>query len=290
MLHPMDNRAGSQLTSLHQRIASAPAAHDRARAASSLSDLAARCGEEPELAPLAALIAEPNVKALLAGIFGASPYLTELILRNPAALRDALTAAPEEHFAALTRAMSAAVAGTDAIPEAMRLLRLYKSEIALLMALCDLGGVWPVMTVTRRLSEAADAAVGAAVDFLFAQARAKGDWLAPNPAGYIVLAMGKHGAFELNYSSDIDLIVFYDPAHVRLRAGLEVQHFFVRLTRDLVRLLQERTEHGYVFRTDLRLRPDPGSTPLAISTDAESKRRFRSGNPGDASRDTNGRG
>ncbi len=80
--------------------------------------------------------------------------------------------------------------------------------------------------------------------------------------------MGKHGAFELNYSSDIDLIVFYDPARVRLRAGLEVQRFFVRLTRDLVRLLQERTEHGYVFRTDLRLRPDPGSTPLAISTDA----------------------
>ena len=108
----------------------------------------------------------------------------------------------------------------------------------------------------------------AAVDFLFAQARAKGDWLAPNSAGYIVLAMGKHGAFELNYSSDIDLIVFYDPARVRLRAGLEVQPFFVRLTRDLVRLLHERTEHGYVFRTDLRLRPDPGSTPLAISTDA----------------------
>ena len=80
--------------------------------------------------------------------------------------------------------------------------------------------------------------------------------------------MGKHGAFELNYSSDIDLIVFYDPARIRLRAGLEVQRFFVRLTRDLVRLLQERTEHGYVFRTDLRLRPDPGSTPLAISTDA----------------------
>ncbi len=96
----------------------------------------------------------------------------------------------------------------------------------------------------------------------------EGDWLAPDAAGYIVLAMGKHGAFELNYSSDIDLIVFYDPARVRLRAGLEVQHFFVRLTRDLVRLLQERTEHGYVFRTDLRLRPDPGSTPLAISTDA----------------------
>ncbi len=80
--------------------------------------------------------------------------------------------------------------------------------------------------------------------------------------------MGKYGAFELNYSSDIDLIVFYDLARIRLRAGLEVQPFFVRLTRDLVRLLSERTGDGYVFRTDLRLRPDPGATPLALSTEA----------------------
>ena len=150
----------------------------------------------------------------------------------------------------------------------MRILRRFKAEVALLTALSDIGGVWPVMIAARRLSEAADAAVSAAVRFLFRQAQAKGDWLASEPTGYIVLAMGKHGAFELNYSSDIDLIVFYDPARVRVRPGLEVQPFLVRLTRDLVRLLQERTEHGYVFRTDLRLRPDPGSTPLAISTDA----------------------
>ena len=88
------------------------------------------------------------------------------------------------------------------------------------------------------------------------------------PDGYIVLGMGKYGAFELNYSSDIDLIVFYDLARIRLRAGAEVQHFFVRLTRDLVRLLHERTGDGYVFRTDLRLRPDPAATPLALSTEA----------------------
>src|SRR5204862_853591 len=68
--------------------------------------------------------------------------------------------------------------------------------------------------------------------------------------------------------SDIDLIVFYDLARIRLRAGLEVQPFFVRLTRDLIRLLAERTGDGYVFRTDLRLRPDPGATPLALSTEA----------------------
>jgi [glutamine synthetase] adenylyltransferase / [glutamine synthetase]-adenylyl-L-tyrosine phosphorylase len=231
-------------------------------------DLARRCGEEPALAPLGALLRQKPVGDLLGGIFGASPYLTALIDRNPLGLLQTLATAPEERFAALCRDVADAVDATDALPEAMRLLRLFKGDIALLTALADLAGVWPVMTVARRLSEAADVAVGAAVRLLFRLAAKKGDWRASGPDGYIVLGMGKYGAFELNYSSDIDLIVFYDPARVRLAPNLEVQHFFVRLTRDLVRLLHERTEHGYVFRTDLRLRPDAGATPLALSTDA----------------------
>ena len=231
-----------------------------------LADLARRCGEEPELATLGALIAEPPVHDLLAVIFGASPYLTSLIERNPASLFGSLSSVPEERFADLARDLATAVAAASTAGEALRALRLFKADIALLTALCDLAGVWPVMTVTRHLSEAADAAVAAAVGFLFRQAARAGDWLAEDPAGYIVLGMGKYGAFELNYSSDIDLIVFYDLARVRLRAGLEAQPFFVRITRDLVRLLAERTGDGYVFRTDLRLRPDPGATPLAIST------------------------
>ena len=70
--------------------------------------------------------------------------------------------------------------------------------------------------------------------------------------------MGKLGAFELNYSSDIDIIVFYDADRAGLKSDIEPSTFFVRLTRELVRLLQEHTADGYVFRTDLRLRPDPG--------------------------------
>ena len=80
--------------------------------------------------------------------------------------------------------------------------------------------------------------------------------------------MGKMGAGELNFSSDIDLMVFFDPTAARLAAGVEPGQFYVRLTRDLVKLLQERTADGYVFRVDLRLRPDPSSTQIAISTDA----------------------
>ena len=88
------------------------------------------------------------------------------------------------------------------------------------------------------------------------------------PSGYIVLAMGKHGAGELNYSSDIDLIVFYDRDLIRVAPGVEPEGFFVRLTRDLVQMMSERTGDGYVFRTDLRLRPDAGATQIALSTTA----------------------
>jgi glutamate-ammonia-ligase adenylyltransferase len=80
--------------------------------------------------------------------------------------------------------------------------------------------------------------------------------------------MGKMGGYELNFSSDIDLMIFFDPAAAALAPDVEAAPFYVRLTRDLVKLLQERTEDGYVFRVDLRLRPDPSSTQIAISTEA----------------------
>ncbi|MFX7121295.1 bifunctional glutamine synthetase adenylyltransferase/deadenyltransferase, partial [Acinetobacter baumannii] len=86
--------------------------------------------------------------------------------------------------------------------------------------------------------------------------------------GLIVLAMGKMGAGELNYSSDIDLIVFFDRTATSLAEDIEPQPFFVRVTQAMARMLQQRSGEGYVFRVDLRLRPDPASTQVAISTDA----------------------
>ncbi len=84
-------------------------------------------------------------------------------------------------------------------------------------------------------------------------------------SGLIVLGIGKLGGGELNYSSDIDLILLYDPSGVPGLAQDSAQSLFGRMARDLVRILDERTGDGYVFRTDLRLRPDPRSTPLAMS-------------------------
>ena len=161
--------------------------------------------------------------------------------------------------------------------EAMRLLRRMKAEAALLIALADIGGVWPVMRGDRGADRSwPTRRIGAAVRFLLAapmrarQAQARRSGASPSrAAAYIVLAMGKMGAFELNYSSDIDLIVFYDPdAPALVPRASSRRRSIVRITRGLVKLLQERTADGYVFRVDLRLRPDPASTQIAVSTDA----------------------
>ncbi len=230
-----------------------------------------RAGSDSSLARL--LAAEP-ARALLAGTLAGSPYLKGLIERDAARLERCLASPPEVHAAALESRLGDDLAAAASFPDVMRALRVYKSEIALLTALADLGGAWSVPEVTGTLTRAADAAVRGALRFLFAEAVRKGDWVAPadgipeESSGLIVLAMGKYGAGELNYSSDIDLIVFFDPEKATPKRGLEPQDFFVRLTRDLVRLLSERTADGYVFRTDLRLRPDAGATQIALSTEA----------------------
>ncbi len=226
--------------------------------------------EQPEIAGAlrGLLTAHSAVSTLVAALSEYSPHLWDLIRPEPARLLGLLQADPDRHFAALLVAATAQVAATEDEADAMRLLRRMKSEAALLIGLADIGGAWPIMQVTRALTELADAAVDAAVRFLFADASRRGRFTSASPDGYIVLAMGKMGAFELNYSSDIDLIVFYDPEVAKLAPDVEPTQAFVRITRGLVKLLQERTGDGYVFRTDLRLRPDPASTQIAVSTPA----------------------
>jgi [glutamine synthetase] adenylyltransferase / [glutamine synthetase]-adenylyl-L-tyrosine phosphorylase len=217
------------------------------------------------------LFERTEVVRLLGGIYAGSSYLAGLIRRDPDRLVRLLRASPENHLDALQTAIRAELEALPDVKVAMKALRDFKSEAALLIALADLGGVWPIMTVTKALTDVADTAVQVSVRDQFRRAAAKGDWRddAGHPeanSGYFVLAMGKHGAFELNYSSDIDLIVFYERDKARLRSGLEPQQFFVKLTQQVHRYLNEWTPDGYVFRTDLRLRPDPGATQVAIST------------------------
>ena len=262
------------MTAFFERIGTCPPIYDEARAADALAGLTKALAEQADLAPAAKLLDDqPKVRGLLAAAFSGAPYLAAIARRDPHLVAECLLRDPDEHLREAERLLAREVEAAKMAKEAMAALRRFKRRIALLVGLADLGGVWRTEEALRVLSATAEAAVQEAVGFLFRQAREARQIVGPaesssSPNGYFVIGMGKLGAHELNYSSDIDLIVFYDPERAGLAEGVEPSSFFVRLTRDLVRLLQEHTGDGYVFRTDLRLRPDPGATQVALSTDA----------------------
>lgn len=248
---------------------------DADNAASELADLA-ELAEERELKRLAKLAKSGSpLASFLAAVFDLSPFLRDCARRHPDALEALFDAPVQARLDALVEDI-AGVGLRDDQSEAglMQRLRALKGEAHFLIALADLAGEADAATTVRRLSRLADASVSTAVAFLLRDAHRTGKLVLPDAAepgkgsGWIVLGMGKLGAHELNFSSDIDLIVFYDPHAPAVTDPLEATELFSRLTRRLVRILQDRTEHGYVFRTDLRLRPDPGSTPLAIPVEA----------------------
>jgi glutamate-ammonia-ligase adenylyltransferase len=268
---------------LARRIACAAALSSPQTAAARVDDWLAEIAQMPSGGTLRRLSGEhPALHRLLAGLAEGSPFLWDLVRASPARLASLLEDDPERRFGLiLSDARHAVMQASDEAQvnetqvnetKVMRALRCMKADAGLLIALCDLGGVWSIMQLVERQTRLADAAVGLAVDYLLADARRRGKLKTSEPAqsapasGYIVLAMGKMGAHELNYSSDIDLIVLYEPDCVV--PGLEPASLFVRLTRGLVKLLAERTGDGQVFRVDLRLRPDPASTQIAISTAA----------------------
>ena len=208
----------------------------------------------------------------LAPIFGASPYLVSLARRDPKRLAALLDGDPQARLEDIL-VRTAAVAGLDG-EAAMVVLRKLKAELHLLTALADLGGVWDLDQVTGALTRFADVAVGAALT-VAAKAEIDAGRLtrlgvgAEGPVpGWFCIAMGKQGAFELNYSSDIDVSVFFEPDRMPLAPGVETEAFAVRLTQRLSDLMQLRTGDGYVFRMDLRLRPDPSSTQPAVPVPA----------------------
>ena len=219
-------------------------------------------------------LADPGARALIEGIFAHSPFLTREMLREQAfvvgALRDGIDVAVERvwaDFAAIDPA-----GGTNAI---MKALRVAKRRAAIAVAIADIAGLWDLIQVTDAITRTAERGLEVAWRHaLLEQIGRKKLPLAPDAAdllagsGLVCLAMGKMGARELNYSSDIDLIVLYDDALPAYADNSELRQAFVNATRTMVKLMEERTADGYVFRTDLRLRPDPNSTPPAVSMTA----------------------
>jgi len=209
--------------------------------------------------------ADPKLQALIVGTAGCSPYLSAQMTRQAAWLMQAfqdpetavqllfseLQQAPLEHLA----------------PQ----LRQAKARIAALTALADLGGIWPLQKVTGTLTDFADLAVDVSIKALIGAEIKRGKLPGMTPedvataGGMAVLAMGKMGAGELNYSSDIDLICLFDESRFDEDAYFDARASFIRVTRKMAAMLSDITGDGYVFRTDLRLRPDPSATPVCLS-------------------------
>lgn len=215
-------------------------------------------------AEVAAALADlpPALRDLCAASASCAPFLRDLLGREGAWVRSALAMAPETAFAALLAALEDLP--LDQLGPA---LRQAKRRAALLIALADLGGVWDLAQVTGALTALADRAVQLCVTTLVAEEIRRGK-LPPGDArdgaGMVVLAMGKMGAHELNYSSDIDLICLFDDSRYP-EDPQEARAAFIRVTRKMTGLLSDLTPEGYVFRTDLRLRPDASVTPVCLS-------------------------
>ncbi|QBX35378.1 glutamine-synthetase adenylyltransferase [Paracoccus liaowanqingii] len=234
--------------SFSDRITRRPLPVDPARGA----DAAALCPDLPQ-----------RLRDLVAGVAGSSPYLADLIRREAAWLPGAL-----DHDDVVARE----TAGFDDLDAAALSvgLRRAKRRVALQAALADLGGVWPLEQVTAALSDLADRAVDLALRAHVRAEVARGKLPATgaDAGGIFALAMGKGGARELNYSSDIDLIVLFDETAYPEADQAEARAALIRATRKMAGTLSDVTEHGYVFRTDLRLRPDASVTPVCISAAA----------------------
>jgi glutamate-ammonia-ligase adenylyltransferase len=205
---------------------------------------------------------------LIGGVAGSSPYLKALLARE----RDWLQGALDDPETAFDAELARIAALDDASLKPQ--LRIAKGRIALLTALADLGGVWPLEDVTGRLTVFADTALELALRAALLPELRRGklpgldEDALPDLGGMVALAMGKMGAFELNYSSDIDLICLFDETRFAPDDYAVARSGFVRATRKAMALLSEPTGDGYVFRTDLRLRPDPSVTPVCIAMEA----------------------
>jgi glutamate-ammonia-ligase adenylyltransferase len=223
---------------------------------------------------LAARPGDAAESALLDALFGNSPYLTETALKSPTFMTDLWRHGPDairtDLDAQLDNVQIEARSGATPDAVAAKLRRL-KRQVALNVAVADIAGVWRLDEVTGTLSAFASGCLDALVDSILLQLARDGQLAIgedPKAAALTVLGMGKLGANELNYSSDIDLILLYDREAPALVGNEQVSRHFVRAARLLVQLMSETSADGYVFRTDLRLRPDPGSTPLAMSVQA----------------------
>ena len=217
----------------------------------------------------------PISREALAAALAHSRHFQTLLKAHPDAAPLILDGAAERVVTTAIRELrDAASADLDetGFMAAIRRLRQRSGLAVILSDICEMADVDRQM---HWMSEAADAALDAAVAYLFRQAERRGlvlpltpGWPGLDGCGWTILALGKLGAGELNYSSDLDLILLHDPQATPLIDPDRSQQFYVEMTRALVRLLGHQTADGIGWRIDLRLRPDPGATAVSIQREA----------------------
>jgi glutamate-ammonia-ligase adenylyltransferase len=182
-------------------------------------------------------------------------------LRQQLAAQEEIAGALEA--GSVQRGLAAARRGGDADDNVMAAIRRERSGVALALGIGDLAGLLSLEAVVETLSELADDCLRRAVAAAIAE-RTPGE----ESHGFTVIALGKLGSRELNYSSDVDLLFLFDPARLPLRPREDAGEGAVRIGKRIVEMLQKRTEEGYAFRVDLRLRPSPEVTPIALPVGA----------------------
>ncbi|MDC0074826.1 bifunctional [glutamine synthetase] adenylyltransferase/[glutamine synthetase]-adenylyl-L-tyrosine phosphorylase [Alphaproteobacteria bacterium] len=228
---------------------------------------------------------EKKLINLIKIIFNGSPFLTQSINKNPLFFLSILNQNPESTLNDLLKDLNKKIKRqilSQNIKEVhnslllylMQELRITKEKTSILVAICDICNIWELDEITNKLSLFADTAISLTTKCILMKSYLDSEIIIDdlnnidNESGYVVLALGKLGGYELNYSSDVDLIALYDLEKLKYNGKDSPQDFFIRITKNLVKILTERTKDGYVFRTDFRLRPDAGATPLALSIEA----------------------
>lgn len=260
---------------LHPTLISALENVPRIPCVNGTPDSVGRWAEDPNDQGAKEIVATEQGQFVLSWMFSGSPYLTMCSLQERGFLVRCFLEGTDTVFERLLDEMIHLIPGTSETFDFNRLnaeLRRTRRRVSLLIAFAEVTGVWDTQQAAIAQSRFADHAVALTINGLLLEAHKVGEIKlekSDSPgdgSGLIVLALGKLGGYELNYSSDIDLMILYDLDRCRLSSKVEARDFFVRLARRLVDALATRTSDGYMFRTDLRLRPDPGATPLAIST------------------------
>ena len=203
-----------------------------------------------------------GLSRFLARSLAADDQLAEWILSHPAS-----RAYGEGR---LPTSIADALADANDADTLYRAIRRQRRRCMCLIAWADLSGAWSLADTLAALSEIADVLIDAALERVYADLCAR--YGTPvgrdsgEPVRLVVLGLGKLGGRELNFSSDVDLMFSYAEAGETDGAKpLTNEEFFVRLGRNLVRFLDEPSADGFVFRTDMRLRPNGASGPLALS-------------------------